>query len=118
MAYAHSKLTGPSLPRDLLPTKTPALPLHQVVTREGGRNSQAPKAAVSVSVSVSRRGAMLYMTAEILSGATAEPAEARVTKLERKRKIMENLKMLREKAVVSKPKTDTTLRRPQPPLLP
>ncbi|KAK0572731.1 hypothetical protein LWI29_036293 [Acer saccharum] len=114
MAYAHSKLTGPSLPRDLLPTKTPALPLHQVVTREGGRNSQAPKAAVSVS----RRGAMLYMTAEILSGATAEPAEARVTKLERKRKIMENLKMLREKAVVSKPKTDTTLRRPQPPLLP
>ncbi|TXG48329.1 hypothetical protein EZV62_027623 [Acer yangbiense] len=112
MAFAHSKLMGPSLRRDLLPTKTPALPLHQVVTREGGRNSQAPKAAVSVSVS--RRGAMLYMTAEIFRGATAEPAEARVTKLERKRKIMEKLEKLRERAVVSKPKADTTLRRPQP----
>ncbi|KAK4857779.1 hypothetical protein QYF36_006210 [Acer negundo] len=117
MAYAHSKLMGSSLPRDLLPTKTHALSLHQVIRREGGRNSQAAKAAVSVSVS--RRGAMVYMTAEILSGAailSAEPAEARVTKLERKRKIMEKLEKLREKAGVSKPKTeDTTLRpRPQP----
>ncbi|KAK3188979.1 hypothetical protein Dsin_028540 [Dipteronia sinensis] len=104
MAYAHSKLMGPSLPRDLLATKTPALPLHQIqVRREGGRNSLAPKA-----VSVSRRGAMLFMTSEILSGAamlSAEAAEARVTKLERKRKIMEKLEKLREKAGVLKPKT-------------
>ncbi|KAL5763314.1 hypothetical protein ACOSP7_019578 [Xanthoceras sorbifolium] len=124
MAYSHCKLMGAPLSaitgeRDLLfsrPVTVAALPRHQV-RREGGRNLQAPKA-----VSVSRRDAMLCVTAEILSGIamlSAEPAEARVTKLERRRKIMEKLEKIREKAGESKPKTedkvDTT---PAPTLLP
>ncbi|KAL5830406.1 hypothetical protein ACOSQ3_019874 [Xanthoceras sorbifolium] len=138
MAYSHCKLMGAPLSaitgeRDLLfsrPVTVAALPRHQEnkakktqlfcsvgVRREGGRNLQAPKA-----VSVSRRDAMLCVTAEILSGIamlSAEPAEARVTKLERRRKIMEKLEKIREKAGESKPKTedkvDTT---PAPTLLP
>ncbi|XP_044492029.1 uncharacterized protein LOC123215837 isoform X2 [Mangifera indica] len=73
---------------------------------------------------LSRRDTMLYMTAEILSGVallSAEPAEARVQKLERKRKIMEKLEKLREKAGVPKPEIENgklTLPAPKPPTNP
>lgn len=58
---------------------------------------------------------MLYVTAEVLSGFTllsAEPAEARIGKLERKRKIMEKLEKLREEAGISKPKTENKVTPP------
>lgn len=64
---------------------------------------------------------MLYMTAEILSGVallSADPAEARVQKLERKRKIMEKLEKLREKAGVSKPKIENGKQTPPAPKRP
>ena len=58
--------------------------------------------------SVSRRD-MICLTAQTLTAATfwpAEPAEARVSRSEIKRKLLEKLKQLREKAGFAKPKED------------
>lgn len=49
---------------------------------------------------VSRRNTMLYMAVSVL-GVSAEPAEARVGRVENKRKAMEKLQRLREKALPS-----------------
>ncbi|KAL1120632.1 hypothetical protein V6Z11_D01G178600 [Gossypium hirsutum] len=56
---------------------------------------------------VSRRHMMKYLTAEVL-GLTLlpKPAEARMSRLEMKKKMMKKLEELREKAGVSKPKTE------------
>lgn len=70
---------------------------------------EAPKALISLN----RRDVMLCLTAEVLTGISmlsAEPAQARVSKLEQKRKIMEKLEKIREKARVKKPNVNNPLR--------
>ncbi|KAG8634722.1 hypothetical protein MANES_17G076600v8 [Manihot esculenta] len=69
---------------------------------------QAPK-----TLNVSRRDALLCVTAEALGGFTilsaVEPAEARVGRVEMKKKIMQKLEKLREEnAGISKTKTEQT----------
>lgn len=69
---------------------------------------QAPK-----TLNVSRRDALLCVTAEALGGFTilsaVEPAEARVGRVEMKKKIMQKLEKLREEnAGISKTKTKQT----------
>ncbi|ESR61518.1 hypothetical protein CICLE_v10017161mg [Citrus x clementina] len=123
MAYAHSKLMAVPVPPvsgemellakgpEMLSTRTRAVALQ--VRRKQEQNLQAQK-----RISIPRRDAMLYMTAEVVSALSffsAEPAEARVGKLERKKKIVEKLEKLREEAGVSKPKTENRI---TPPALP
>ncbi|KAJ0095313.1 hypothetical protein Patl1_15275 [Pistacia atlantica] len=127
MAYCHSKMIGAPLPvasggKDLIDspvivstTKTRVLLPLQV------RNNLEQKLQKPETNCISRRDTMLYMTAKILSGVallSADPAEARVQKLERKRKIMEKLEKLREKAGVSKPKIENGKQTPPPPKRP
>lgn len=74
------------------------------VRSEEKQESVPPKA-----FSVSRRDVMLSLptaTVAALTFFSVEPAEARIVKPETRRKIQEKLEMLREKAGVSKPKTN------------
>ncbi|XP_031255811.1 uncharacterized protein LOC116113788 isoform X2 [Pistacia vera] len=127
MAYCRSKMIGAPLPlascgKDLIDppvivstTKTRVLLPLQV------RNNLEQKLQKPETNCISRRDTMLCMTAKILSGVallSADPAEARVQKLERKRKIMEKLEKLREKAGVSKPKIENGKQTPLPPKRP
>uniref|UniRef100_A0A5B7B891 Uncharacterized protein n=1 Tax=Davidia involucrata TaxID=16924 RepID=A0A5B7B891_DAVIN len=103
----ESHVKGPTLTM----VKRPVL--HLQVRNMEEQNLQAPKALTAAS----RRDAMLCLTAASLSGVTlflAEPAEARVVKPEIRRKIMDKLKMLREKAGLSKPKIEDEETRPPP----
>lgn len=62
---------------------------------------------------------MLVLAAQTFSAITfwsIEPAEARISRSETKRKILEKLEQLREKAGISKPKDDSGKNpSPQPP---
>ncbi|EXC04503.1 hypothetical protein L484_001668 [Morus notabilis] len=62
---------------------------------------------------------MLVLAAQTFSAITfwsIEPAEARISRSETKRKILEKLEQLREKAGISKPKDDSEkIPSPQPP---
>ncbi|XP_022776385.1 uncharacterized protein LOC111318035 isoform X2 [Durio zibethinus] len=68
---------------------------------------------------VSRRDMMQCLTAEVV-GLTVlpKPAEARLSRLEMRKKIMEKLEELREKAGLSKPKTENGMKSPTLPLPP
>ncbi|PON78746.1 hypothetical protein PanWU01x14_016450 [Parasponia andersonii] len=95
------------------PTKT--VLLHPQVTREGGQKLQAKR-----TLTVSRRDMMICLTAQTMSLATfwpTEPAEAaRISKSEMKRKILEKLQQLREKAGIAKPKNENEEKQyPEPP---
>ncbi|KAH1122609.1 hypothetical protein J1N35_005769 [Gossypium stocksii] len=65
------------------------------------------KPSTTDGFAVSRRQMMKCLTAEVL-GLTLlpKPAEARMSRLEMKKKMMKKLEELREKAGVSKPKTE------------
>ena len=67
-------------------------------------------------ITVSRRDMMQCLTAEVL-GLTLlpKPAEARLSRLEAKKKIMEKLEELREKAGLLKPKTENGMKSPTEP---
>ncbi|XP_061989898.1 uncharacterized protein LOC133708456 [Rosa rugosa] len=113
MSLSSWKLVGGALPPSVgenrLPTKPSALTttkraLPLQVRSEGKHNSGPPKV-----LGVSRRDVMLSLPAATLAAATffsVEPAEARIVKPEIRRKIQEKLEMLREKAGLSKPKTN------------
>ncbi|XP_062111073.1 uncharacterized protein LOC133822679 [Humulus lupulus] len=107
MAVAGTTLMCCSLPPPLntnqspmaivIPTKTTLLPL-QVTKGE----------KLQKTLSVSRRD-MICLTAQTMSLATfwsAQPAEARISKSDMKRKILEKLQQLREKAGFAKPKDE------------
>ncbi|GMN38742.1 hypothetical protein TIFTF001_007972 [Ficus carica] len=94
-------------------TKRPLLPLQ--VKKEEGQKLQAQK-----SFSVSRRDATIFLAAQTLSAVTfwslEPPAEARLSRSEIKKQILEKLEQLREKAGISKPKDDKEKNpSPQPP---
>ncbi|KAK9935259.1 hypothetical protein M0R45_022369 [Rubus argutus] len=115
MSLASWKLAGGALPltsvgENRLPTKPSAmtttrkraLPLQ--VRSEEKQESVPPKA-----LDVSRRDVMLSLPTATVAALTlfsVGPAEARIVKPEIRRKIQEKLEMLREKAGVSKPKTN------------
>lgn len=74
----------------------------------GGKQEQKHQAPTTLSI-LSRRGMASHLAVASLIGATAflpEPAEARMSNSEIKKKIFEKLRMLREKAGLSEPKTD------------
>lgn len=85
------------------------------VKKEEGQKLQAQK-----SFSVSRRDATIFLAAQTLSAVTSwslePPAEARLSRSEIKKQILEKLEQLREKAGISKPKDDKEENpSPQPP---
>ncbi|KAF8399015.1 hypothetical protein HHK36_014882 [Tetracentron sinense] len=94
------------LPRGPVPPSGPA-PCHNKVRHKG---IQEQHTLHPTTLTASRRDAMvLCMTSASLAAATlfsTEPAEARIVKPEIRRKIMEKLEMLREKAGLSKPKSE------------
>ncbi|GKV43660.1 hypothetical protein SLEP1_g50924 [Rubroshorea leprosula] len=73
------------------------------------KNEKVQKPQALETFNVSRRDIMQYAATEALVGAAflfTEAAEARVEKLENKRKIMDKLEKLREKFGISKPKAE------------
>ncbi|KAK1437667.1 hypothetical protein QVD17_03463 [Tagetes erecta] len=58
------------------------------------------------SLSISRRDLALFLTAASFSLSSPKPAEARISKTEMKKMILEKLKILREKVGLSKPETE------------
>ncbi|KAF2309015.1 hypothetical protein GH714_000106 [Hevea brasiliensis] len=122
MAFSNSKGVRNPLHHITTEGRLPAIkrPVIQVV-RLKEETLQAPK-----TLNVSRRDALLYLTAETLGGiivlSAVEPAEARVGRLDMKKKIMQKLEKLRENAGVSKTKTEERTNTPQaqplPPLPP
>ncbi|XVE92050.1 hypothetical protein REPUB_Repub01dG0063900 [Reevesia pubescens] len=74
------------------------------------------KSLTTKGFAVSRRDMMHCLTAEVL-GLTLlpKPAEARLSRLEMRKKIMEKLQELREKAGLSKPKTENGTESPTKP---
>lgn len=72
-------------------------------------SEERQKLQVLKTFCVSRRDAMICLSAETLIGLNffaTEPANARVVKPETRKKIFERLEKLREEAGVSKPKTN------------
>ncbi|KAI3729354.1 hypothetical protein L6452_18010 [Arctium lappa] len=66
-------------------------------------------------MNVSRRDLALFLTAASFGAATLsspQPAEARVSKIEMKKMILEKFQMLREKVGLSKPETEETEKQP------
>nr|XP_043607051.1 uncharacterized protein LOC122579032 [Erigeron canadensis] len=83
----------------------PTLPL-QVKVKE----SQMLEASEKPSMNVSRRNLALYLTATSFSAVTLlspKPAEARMSKAEMKKMILEKFKILREKVGLAKPEPET-----------
>ncbi|KAA8532579.1 hypothetical protein F0562_032605 [Nyssa sinensis] len=90
---------------------------HRAVHLQGRSKEEQNLQALKGLTTASRRDAMLCLTGASLSGVTlfsTEPVEARTVKPETRRKIMEKLKMLREKARLSEPKTEDKEMRPPP----
>ncbi|XP_017971439.1 PREDICTED: uncharacterized protein LOC108660955 [Theobroma cacao] len=74
------------------------------------------KSLTTKCFAVSRRDMMQCLTAEVLGLALLpKPAIARVSRLEMRKKIMEKLEELREKAGLSKPKTENEMKSPTKP---
>ncbi|CAH1414122.1 unnamed protein product [Lactuca virosa] len=73
---------------------------------------------LEVSTKVSRRNLALFLTAGSLSAVTLssspQPAEARMSKTEMKKMILEKFKKLREKIGLSKPETEENEKVPYP----
>ncbi|KAL7610197.1 hypothetical protein Lser_V15G11702 [Lactuca serriola] len=107
------------------------------VTESVGSNAKGPAAAfvkpptlslqkvrvkklekLQVSTKVSRRDLALFLTAGSLSAVTLssspQPAEARMSKTEMKKMILEKFKKLREKIGLSKPETEENEKVPDP----
>ncbi|XVE74713.1 hypothetical protein DITRI_Ditri12bG0039500 [Diplodiscus trichospermus] len=94
----------------LLPTKTSFMVARKIKTSVVPlqvKCEKGDKSSTTKGFALSRRGVMQCLTAEVF-GLTLlpKPAEARVSRLEMKKKIMEKLQELREKAGLSKPKTE------------
>ncbi|KVH96249.1 protein PELPK1-like [Cynara cardunculus var. scolymus] len=90
--------------------KRPTIPL-QVRVKE----LQKLESSEKTSVNVSRRDLALCLTAASIGAATLslpQPAEARVSRIEIKKMILEKFKMLREKVGLSKPETEETEKQP------
>ncbi|KAJ9548993.1 hypothetical protein OSB04_021536 [Centaurea solstitialis] len=94
------------------PIKRPSLPL-QVRVKE----LQKLESPEKTSMNVSRRDIALFLTAASFGAASLSlphPAEARVSRTEMKKMILEKFKMLREKIGLSKPETEETEKQPSP----
>ncbi|XP_050373260.1 uncharacterized protein LOC126790925 [Argentina anserina] len=112
MSLSSWKLANGALPPSVGENRLPTKPLTLITSkralppqvRSEGKQESGPRV-----LGVSRRDLMLSLPAATLAAVTlfsAEPAEARIVKLEIKRKIREKLEMLREKAGLSKPKNN------------
>ncbi|KAK8567570.1 hypothetical protein V6N13_105529 [Hibiscus sabdariffa] len=114
---ATSNLKTARIPLATSLGKTPSLPIKTSVTVATKlKTATVPlqvkcekrhKSLTKQGLAVSRREMMRCLTAGVF-GLTLvpEPAEARMSRLEMKKRIMEKLEELREKAGLSKPKTE------------
>ncbi|GAV62027.1 hypothetical protein CFOL_v3_05551 [Cephalotus follicularis] len=123
MAFSHSKIHGvPLTAVKVLPIRQPTplvITTYRVPSLQVNCKEEHKLRSLKI-FNVSRRDTMKYLTVGALSWfalLSTEPAEARVGRAEMKRKIMQKLKMLKEKARVSEPKNEIGIKTPPAPAI-